>query len=1091
MNLPELKMPKNFLGKISSLFVDKYKVVYLIIITLILSGIMAYSNIPKETIPDVSLNYLFVQTVFPGASGDDVEALVTNEIETAIQGLEGIDKITSNSYGNMSQVIVQFEDDYDMDKGEMEVNNKVDKINFPSGVQDPYVGVIETGEIPIFKLTVTGDYDLVALKSFGEELKNEIEKVDGVREVDLTGGHEREIQVIIDFNKLIEYGMDVNTVKNTLQSSNINVPAGSSEIDGEIFNVRVDESFSSIEEIENLIMLSNNGSTIFLKDVAEIKDGYKNPSSYSDVYVASEGEKKSTPAVYLTVKRTSGYDIVVPCEEIRNIIDKANGTILPSDVNIITTADQSVDVTKDLSTVTNNALGGLITVIIVLFIFIGLNEALIVSTVIPLSLLMTIIVMTKANISLNTISLTGFIIALGLLVDNAIVVMENVDRLREHGANRIDAAKAGSNQVAPAVLSATLTTIGAFIPVAMASGMMGKFLGVMPKTVIIIIASSFIMSIIVTPSLCAKFLPKYKNDEKKNIIKSKKKIVISVAFVLSLSLLAFANNFSIEPMTIGAALIFTGIYIAKLIFTSRHQKEGYVGFIQKYKNFLYRLLSERGKKVLILIAVIVVFIGSIATIPLGILKLELFPYEEPNSIDIAITAPIGTPLKDTRSLTYKVENILFKYSDVESFNTSIGGSKENESSVSVELVDEEDREFKNNDLLAAIRKEVTEIPGAEFEIRGVTSMNKMRGGKAIQLGLVGEDLDKLKFYGEKYLEVLRSIDGTVEQGLSTEGGLKELTVDIDNNRAYIYGLSVSKIAQEIRNQISGITAGVYKENGDEYDISIYYEEDKILSVEDFDKINFLTNSGSIVNFNEVASIKYGESSGVINHEDGKKIIHVESGLSFGYNANEVNKEFLEKSKEINLPDDIEIKVGGEANDLNEQMSEMLRNFIIALILVYIILVIQFNSLIQPVVILLSIPFSIIGVVFGLIVTRNNLGFYAMFGIVALVGIAVNDAIVLIDYINYLRSEGMERKEAIAEAVKTRFQPVLATSLTTIGGVLPLALYNDSFSQLGFALIFGLIASTVLTLLIIPIVYNAIDEISRKFARKLFKKEEAV
>lgn len=1086
MNLPELKMPKNFLGKISSLFVDKYKVVYLIILTLILSGTLTYSVIAKETVPDISSNYLYVQTMYYGASADDIESLVTDPIEDAIQGLDGIDTITSDSSNNMSQVIVEFEDDFNMNDAEMDVNNKVDKLVLPDGTSDPIIGVFETGEIPIFRITVTGDYDLIALKSFAESLQSEIEKVDGVRDVDLSGGYEREIQVIIDFNKLAEYNMDISTVRNTLQASNINLPAGSNEIDGELLNIRVDESFTSLEEIENLMMLSSTGNAVFLKDVATVKDTYETPDSYSDVYIAEQGQKKSTPAVYLTVKRTAGYDIVQPCADIRSILASSIGTLIPSDVNLITTSDQSLDVTDDLSTVMNNAIGGLITVIIVLFIFIGLNEALIVSAVIPLSLLMALVIMQKLGISLNTISMTGFIIALGLLVDNAIVVMENVDRLREHGANKIDAAKAGVNQVAPAVLAATLTTIGAFMPVAMIGGMMGKFLSVMPKTVIIIIAASFFMSIVITPALCARFLPKHKTDEKTTILKSKKSTLLSIIAIFGLSLFAFANDFKVELLTIGAAIFFTGIYIAKLHFTRKGQEEGHLGFIDQYKQFMFDLLKNRKQKILILLMTIIVLIGSIATVPMGILRLELFPYEEPNGIEINITAPIGTLLDDTRRITYTAESKLYAYSDIESFNTTIGGNSSNKATINVELIAKDDRVLVNDELIAAVRQDVASIAGAEFEVIPLTSMHGMGSSKAISLGLMGDNLDELNAYANKYLEVLKGIDGVVQPGLSTEGGLKELSIDIDNNRAHLYGLNIGSIAQEIRNQISGTTVGVYKEDGEEYDLSIYYADDRITSVEDFDKINFLTNDGSIVNFNEVAKIEYGVSSGLIQREDGSKIISVQSDLAFGYNANVVNGQFMSAIKDIELPGSVELKIGGESQDLQEQMANMARSFMIALLMVYIVLVVQFNSLMQPIVILLSVPFAIIGVIFGLIVTGNNLGFYAMFGIVALVGIAVNDAIVLIDYINYLRSEGQEKHAAISEAVKTRFQPVLATSLTTMGGVLPLALFNSQFSQLGFALIFGLLASTVLTLLIIPIVYNAVDAFGEKIASKFSK-----
>jgi HAE1 family hydrophobic/amphiphilic exporter-1 len=1073
-DLPELKMPQNIMGKMASVFIDRFRVVYLIILAVLLLGMMTYQQLPKETVPNISLSYIYVQVPYPGAAVTDIDAMVSEPIEDKLTGISDVKGVTANIQNGYALIIAEFEETADMDDAEQKVRNEIAQVNLPSGAMTPVVGVFETGEMPIFNVTVTGDYDLVALKEYGERIQDQMESVPGIREVSLSGGYDREIQVKVDDVTLREYGLSFSAVTQALQASNINLPAGDLNIDDEDVNIRVDERFTSVEDIENLVIASSPNRTLFLHDVAIVTDSHKTPSSLSRLYLYENADEKTAPAVYLSVYRESGYDIVAPSEALRNIIATSPSHAIPEDVQLLVTADQSEDVVKDLNTVVNNALGGLISVILVLYIFIGLNEALIVSSVIPISLFIALLLMKLTGISFNTISLTGFIIALGLLVDNAIVVMENIDRLREEGVDRITAAKKGLNQVAPAVLAATLTTVGAFIPVAMTPGIIGKFLSVMPKTIIFIIAASFFVSIIITPALCSKFLSAYKV---KRPLPTRGQMIRSGIFIFALSILAFSNQWQITGTTVVIAAVFTLFYAGITISKKRTAETGEHGMIERYKHFIYQLIASKSKKIMVMAIAIVVFIASVATIPTGILKLELFPYEEPTSMLINIVAPIGTMLTDTSSIAENVESVLYDIPGLKSFTTNVGGDKANEAAITVELMDEEDRESTGETIQNEIRSRVQQIPGAKIEVKAQSAMSRVSSGAAISLGLKGDDLETLQLYADQYYNVLKEIEGVVEPSLSTDGGNRELVVDIDPNRVAYYGLNLASVATEIRQHVSGSTVGTYTEDLEEYDITMYYEDGEIQSAKDFDKIFFTSPTGDRINFNEVASLKFQNGIGGIEKEDGEKIIYVEADIAPGYNSAEVNREFSDKVESIQLPKGISQQVGGEMRDLNEQIGNMAFNFVIALLMVYIILVVQFNSFLQPLMILFSVPFAIIGVVIGLIATGNNLGFYAMFGIVALVGIAVNDAIVLIDFTNYLRSEGMALRAAVAEAVKTRFQPVMATSLTTIGGVLPLALFNDSFSQLGYALIFGLIASTVLTLLIIPILYYSIEQIS--------------
>ena len=1076
-DLPELKMSKNILGKIASGFIDRYKIVFLIILAILMLGVSAYNSLPKETVPDVSTNMLYILKTYPGASADDVNTLVSDPIEKKVKGLDGVKKVTATVQSGYVRIILEYNDDANMDDAEQSVRNELAKINFPDGASsEATVGVFKTGDIPIFSITMTGNYDLAELKKYGERVQEEIENIPGIKQVDLSGGYDREIKVVIDQVRLLEYGLTYQNITSALQSSNMNMPAGEKDIDNTSVNIRVDERYTNVEDIQNLVIASSPSRTVFLKDVATVEDAYKDPDNYSRVFVNHEdAEKISTPAIYLTVYREDGNDIVGPAGEIRSIIENKQAHAIPDSVDFIVTSDMSVDVVKDLSTVTNNALGGLICVIIVLYIFIGLNEALIVATVIPISLLISFVIMTFTGITFNTLSLAGFIIAMGLLVDNAIVVMENIDRLRDEGVDRITASKFGTNQVAPAVLAATLTTLGAFVPVAMTPGLLGQFISNIPKTIIYIISASFFVSIVITPTLSSKFLTPYKKKNSHHHFSDKVRNITAGIVIFLLSLVAFSNKWQVTNATIILAFVFLAVYTIKILAAKRAEKPEHVGSIEKYRAFIFNILISRGKKFLIILIALVLFVGSVMTIPLGILKIELFPYEEPTAINISIETPVGTPLDDTDRIVKQVESKLYDIADLESFTSTVGSNGSNKARVVVELVDKEDRILSGSEIENQIRSQISIIPGAEFRLDQQSAMSGMSSGGDVSLSLKGDDLESLRPVAEQYLEKLSQIDGIVEPRISTDGGKKEIVINIDGNRATYYGLTVAQISSELRKYISGSTVGTYVESSEEYDISVYYSEDQIKSVKDFDKIFFMNNKGNRIYFNDVASLRMQTGVSGISKEDGKVIISIEGDLKPGYNVREVSMAYSKSVRDIKLPRNISKNVSGGMGDLNEQIGNMGRNFAVALLVVYIILVLQFNSFIQPVIILLSIPFALIGVLLGLILTQNNLGFYAMFGIVALVGIAVNDAIVLIDFINYLRKIGVGLREAVAEAVKTRVQPVLATSLTTIGGVLPLALYNSTFSQLGFALIFGLVASTFLTLLIIPMIYYSIEK----------------
>lgn len=1068
--LPELTAKENMLGRIASAMIGRYKIVYLIIMTLLITGFMAYRDLPKEIVPDVSLNTLYVYAMYPGASPETIEELLAEPVEGKLEGLGDTTSLETSINAGYFQTIVGFEEGTDMDGAEQRVRNAVEEVEWPEGAFDPVFGIIETGEIPLMTLTMTGDYDLADLKRYAERLEAEIDAVPGVREVDLSGGREREIQLIADERAMTALGVTPALIENALRSADITLPAGDVVIDGEAVTVRVDERFDRLDKLENLVVMTAPGRTVYLRDVAEVRDGYEEERDRSRVFIRSESTE-STPAVYMTILRESGYDVLEPSTAVHGIIDEAPGNLIPEGVSLVVTMDQAEDVERDLSTVISNALGGLLTVIIVLYIFIGLNESLIVSMVIPLSLFISFLLMQATGISFNTISLTGFIIALGLLVDNAIVVMENIDRLRDEGVVRHEAARAGTNQVAPAILAATLTTVGAFLPVALTGGTLGKFLSVMPRTVIYILSASFVVSIAITPALCARFLTPVKKKGSSRL-KPRHRHLLSGIAIFGLSMLAFTDEWQITLYTVIAALFFTAVYAIK-VYTKERSGEG-DSLITRYGHWLGGLLVDRGKKAIALVLVLATFGAAVSTVITGFLPLELFPYTEPASIVIDLETPVGTPLADTDARVRQVEEILYDMDVFDSFTSTAGGNRSHLGTVTAELIDADDREETGTEIKEALRIELERIPGISFTLTEQSAMGQVAGGAAFSVGLRGDDLETLSEAAAMYLSVLEQFEGVIDPRTSEDGGAGEINIRVDPNRAAHYGLAVNQIAGTIRQRVSGSTVGTF-DDGEEVAITLYIGDERIDSLRDFDRIRWTNARGETVHFADVAVIERSVGSSRIQREDGDRVLFVEADLAEGVNGQALMAEFQEEVATLNLPRGVVPVVGGEVAELNTQIQTMLRNFVIALLLVYIVLAVQFNSLLQPVVILVSVPFAFIGVVVGLLITNSSLGFYAMFGIVALVGIAVNDAIVLIDYANYLRSTGEQLLGAVVRAVKTRFIPVIATSLTTIGGVLPLALYNDTFRQLGVALIFGLLAATVLTLFIIPMIYYSLEK----------------
>lgn len=1074
-NKNEINDKINLLGNISNFFVERYRTVYLILIALILIGGFSYITLPRERAPEVELPYLNIRTIYIGASPNEIESLVTDKIESTVSGMEDIKNITSTSYAGVSSVLIEYEFDVDIDKKIQDVNNELSKIKrqLPDDIDDPLVRKFDISKKPIMQLNVSGDYDLVTLKNIATDIKDEIEKIKGIQEVELYGGLDREIHIYIDEAKLRNYKLTKNSIKNAISNSNLDFPGGDIKLDDVNYNIRTIGSFKDIEEIENIVILNSDKVPVKLSDVAKVEDTFEEINSYSQMYDKElSKDSDTTNSIKLSVKRRDDGDIIGPCNKIVALIEGEKGNLYPSDVFVKVANNQAVDVQNALDDVISNAVSGLLVVIIVLFLFIGFRESIIVSFVIPLSLLMSFVLMDKWGLTFNGVSVLALILALGMLVDNAIVIMENIDRIRDEGYDIKTASKVATNQVAPAVMASTLTTMAAFLPMAMMTGIMGKFLKTIPIVVMFAIGSSFVVSLVITPVLCSKLLSKYKNNNKMVTPKIKKiRSILSVILVFILSLYAFTIEGQIKGVTLVMTGLFTLAMYVKMFKGDSSKSHEDMVVIKKYSSMMKSLINSKKKRILTLVCATLVLFASIGTIPAGLLKIKLMPDSDSTTFNIEIQRPSGYLLEETGETAQKVEKLLYKVEEVDNFITTVG-TDSNKATINVNLLETHEREKTSNEIIADLREDIKNIPGAKITIE--KSASGPPTGKAVSIEIRGNDLDKMELLANDFKSIVENIKGTKEVYTSLEGGRPELQIKVKKNKAASLNLSVASISMEIRNNIQGIKISKLKDNGEEYDIVIKNDNNKFNTLKDLDKIFITTNTGQRIPLSTVVEIDEGLGYPKIDHDDTGRIVKVEGDIS-GVTSGQVIRAFKEEIKDYKIPKGIKVSYGGETKETTESFIDLAGKLIMAILLVYIILSIQFNSLSQPIVILSSVPLAAIGVMFGLVITNNNFGMYGFMGMISLVGIAVNDAIVLVDYTNYLRKTGYDLKGAIIEAGKTRFMPVFATSITTIGGILPLALKNEEYGEMGYALIFGLMASTVLTLVIIPIGYSLLEE----------------
>lgn len=1049
--LDERSIKINVFGKVVGVFINQFQLTVLVILLIIAIGVTGLLVLPKESLPEIVFPSITVQTVFVGASPEDVENLVTREIENKVKDLDDVDNISSETITGLSVVSVTYKEGVDIDQKKIELDNALREIRFSDGVSDPESIIFTTSEIPLMNISIAGDYSLEELTGLAETVQEAVEGVKGVDAVDINGTVNREIEVVLNELKMMAYDISFDDVRLAIEGKNISAPIGELTLNGFRYNLRVDERYENIEDIENTMIIPN----VYIKDIAEVIDGVEPITGFNRTFIRGINEEP-LPSLFLTVTRKVSSDVIGTSQSIRDLLEENKG-LYPDDLTVYVSNDLADRVQQDLDNIGNSAYSGLIVVIIVLFLFIGFKESLIVSITIPLSLLGTLGLLSVFDITFNTFAILGLIVALGLLVDNSIIVMENIDRLRKKMFTATEAALYGTNQVGMPITSATMTTLAAFFPLAILPGILGAFVSTIPLTIMITISVSLFVSLVITPSLSNKIL----GMKKRFHLNKPLKVIIGTTVVLFLSFLAF-NDINSDVVKISMTVLFTTLMLLRLLFVGEKGLED-TKLTIKYSHFIAWMVKKKRRALVVILVGMIAFFVSISSIVTGTLKIAFFPSLEPTSLNMIIDTQGGLSLEDTDLITKEVEAKLKEIQQVTQFNTTVGGREIDQSRISVEI---DNTNISGFEILKRVREGTQSIPGADITIETIAAGPPV--GKPVEVRIIGEDLRAMNDFSLELQDKMKSVEGVYNIDSSVSVGIPEILFDINENKGLVYGVAPIQMINQLRGEIGGIEATSIRFDDEEVNIVLRKDLEMISDIEEVENLFIATPRGQMLTLSSFADLEILPGISNITRLDGERLITITADLQPGYNVNDIVDQI---DASFEAPAGIEVKYSGDVEGIEQNFGNLFQSMILAVFLVFIILTLQFKSVGQPFMILTTLPMAFIGVILGLLITGNDFGFYAFMGLIALIGIAVNDAIVLIDYTNYLIKEGMTVTEAIEQAVKTRFNPVLATTLTTISGVLPLAFKEAYFAQFSYALIFGLMITTVLTLMFIPAIYR--------------------
>ena len=1106
-------------ARLTSFAIDHRTSVLVLFFIVAVAGMLAYRAIPKESFPEMEIPMIAVNTMYPGVSPADMETLVTRPLEEELNTIGDIKELTSTSVEGYSSITAEFETSVDLDAALQKVREKVDlaRPELPEDAEDPSIVEFNFEEVPIMQVNLSGEYGLVRLKEIGEDLQERLEQIPSILRADLRGGLEREVQVDVDLAKLKFYDLALNDVIETLQSENVNIPGGSIDVGSFEYLVRVDGEFEDPSIIQDLVVSTQEGRPVYVKDLASVDFGFAERDSYARL--------DGTPVVTLDIIKRTGENIIETSDAVKATIADMEALFPPTTVVKIT-GDQSEDIRMMVSSLENNIISGLLLIVAVLFFFLGVRTSFFVALSIPTSMLLSFLLLALLDVTMNMVVLFSLILALGMLVDNAIVVVENVYRFMEEGWDRVTASKKATGEVALPVIAATLTTLAAFAPLLFWPGIVGEFMGYLPLTLILTLSSSLFVALVIIPTLTSMFI-RLESERRKPLTPAARRALIGAA-VLGFVAIAAMNWLTAVLLLAVGAVVLTAHFLVMERVGRWFQDQGVPRMLRVYDRQLRWALRHR---LLMLGGAVIVLVGTFVGYGFANGGVEFFPEGiPPKQIWVDVEAPVGTRAQFTNRVAKDMEKEVRDFqgfADVESVVATVGGggggnlmgggpSGPETGRVTISFVDYQERRYDVFNTLAEMQDEVGEdVAGAEITVDKMDEGPPT--GMPVSIEIVGEEPQVLKDLSEEVIRILEN--GPVYPKLvGLESDLNEarpeLSVIVDREKAALYGLSTSQVGMAVRGAINGIEAAKYRTGNDEYDIVVRLAPEWRSELNALEELTVMAE-GSQVPLVSVADWQVGEGLGSIRRKDMDRVATVSSDVASGYNSNAVLAEVQETLDEFqaSLPPGYSMQYTGENQEQAEAQDFLLTAFLAALALIGFILISQFNSVVKPVIILTSVIMSTVGVFMGLMVFRMPFVIIMTgVGIISLAGIVVNNAIVLIDYIDILRErDGMDRHEALVQGGKTRFRPVILTALTTALGLVPLAIglnldFFGLFASLApdlywggdqaawwgpmaIAVIVGILFATFLTLVLVPVMYSLVDDVSSFFRRVFTRSPE--
>ncbi|BCV24053.1 efflux RND transporter permease subunit [Gelria sp. Kuro-4] len=1019
--------------------------VTMVILVLIVLGTVSLTRISIDLLPKMTLPIAAVMATYPGAGPEEIEELVAKPLESVLATVSNVDSIQSISSADAATIIVQFNWGTDMDFATLDMREKIDLAlsRLPDGVDRPMVVKFDPSMMPITILSVSSEgRNLASLKTLLEDkVAPRLERIDGVAYATVMGGPQEEVRVLVDSRRLAGYGFSLAQLVQALKAENLNMPGGTIDQGTREFILRTAGEFKSLDELRNLVLMSPQGVGVRLGDLADVEE--------------VEDQKEYTllngrPSIGIMIQKEAGANTVKVADQVHREMDRLSREL--SGIKYSYVFDQAKFIQRSIGNLTSNAVSGAVLAIIILYLFLrNVRSTLVIALSIPISIIATFTLVYFNGLTLNMMSLGGLALGVGMLVDNSIVVLENIYRHREEGESRLLAAQNGAGEVAMAITASTLTTIAVFLPIVFIQGLTAQIFRELALTVTFSLLASLLVALTVVPMLASKILVINGNS----------------------------GTTPGRPSVFYRASHWVGRRLAALN--------------DRYRALLAWALDHRRGA---LLGAAAAFILSLLAVPL--VGAEFFPATDAGRLSVSVKLPSGTTLEETDKVAERVGQIVAAYPEVETVFVSAGrslqggsmsGSDSNTASLNIELKPKSERRRSDREIADAIRRQVAKIPGAEIRV-SVSDVMSMGGGgvsQAITLSIRGDDLNVLRGLAAKAEALVAEVPGTREVQTSFSEGRPEVQVRLNRAKAASLGLSAAQVAQTVSTAVQGQVATEYRVGGKEKDIRVQLAEESANSLAALRSLLISTPTGLTVPLADVADIVIARGPVTIDREDQARVVTVSCDV-FGRPLGGVSQDIRRQLAGLKLPPGYTITFGGQNKEMADAFAGLSLALGLAVILVYMVMAAQFESLLHPLTIMFSMPLALIGVVLALLITRKAVSVPAFIGVIVLAGIVVNNAIVLVDYINALRARGLGMREAILTAGPVRLRPILMTTLTTVLGLIPLALGlgegGEMQAPLAITVIGGLSMSTLLTLVVVPLVYTLFEDIGSGLRRRL-------